>query len=161
MTSALSSDESDRIVGRIGMGCTMAATMGGYRIRIPVDPHITGAMIEERLAEIEADLMADGYKVGSRQIGRDDITIHLGWTTEQDNRLLFFRGRMSRIDRTRTGAVVALLDDTIVPLDLETLHIALSRDGDRVSIGYRRLHDGRIAVGGFRNHELPCDRTDS
>ena len=155
MTCALSNEESHRIVGRIGMGATMAATWEGYRIRIPVGPHITKALIEERLPEIEDALMADGYKVGSRRFGRDDVTIHLGWTPEQDNRLMFFEGRMSRIDRTRTGAVLALLDDTIVPLDLETRHVALSRDGDRVSVGYRRMQDGSVAVGGFRNHELP------
>ena len=161
MTYALSNETADRIVNRISMGATMAVTQGGYRIRIPVGPHIGAEMIEERLPGIEAYLRdEEGLEPGSRQINEREVGIHIGATREKDNLLLFYTGRLTRVSAGRDGQMLALLDDTIVPIDYKSPHIMLARDGDRVSLGYRRLTDGKIVVGGFENHELPYDWRD-
>lgn len=161
MTYAISNDAADFIKSTIGMGSTMAATREGYRIRIPLGPYITHDVIKTKLPEIER-FLRDEMKLepGASIVNEREFILTVAATLERDNHLLFYTGRMARIGAGRDGQMLALLDDTIVPIDHKSPHVMLARDGDRVSLGYRRLTDGSVVVGGFNNLNLPHDWRD-
>ncbi len=159
MTYAVSTARSAEILSKIPGSASIAVTDGGMRVRIALADRDTVERYERGdLPEVEKMLIWYGIRPSSRQVTGTQIVIHAVADADVADDLMSFTGRVARIspyERSDVPGHVLLLDDTIVPMPWTNPELALTRDGDRVKVEYRRFGPGDLRVVGFDNLTLP------